>query len=116
MVTEIEIEKWLKEKMNPLELSIRKWEDIVAGVGVDNSSDNCALCHVYLHNDCDGCPVAEVAAGGCIGTPYELYSNLALEVLTRGLPERKTQADIDKELLEYAKEEVEFLKSLRKKK
>lgn len=59
--------------------SIKKWDDIVAGTGRDESSDNCPLC-VEFNTDtslCDECPVA-IATGEylCQGTPYMKWARL----------------------------------------
>ena len=94
----------LEKGENPLELAIEKWQDIVEGKGEDLKTDNCALCE--LHNegksdsdDCINCPIYQVTGHRyCYNTPYYLYINSFGE----------------KMLLKRAKEELEFLKSLRK--
>lgn len=56
--------------------SIRKWEKIVLGTGVDKASENCPLCKVYIVRACRGCPVYNTTGLiGCIGTPYVDYVN-----------------------------------------
>jgi hypothetical protein len=51
--------------------SIKKWELIVAGEGVDNGVDNCPLCALFFDGGCNGCPVSEKAADdNCSSTPY----------------------------------------------
>jgi len=82
---------------DPIELSIEKWEDIVNGTGRDLQADNCALCEVHrgpTSLECGDCPIVKkVNDFGCAGTPYAKYVETKLE--------------------RYAKEELEFLKSLR---
>jgi hypothetical protein len=51
--------------------SIEKWVNIVAGVGIDDGTHNCALCKLYWQNDCRNCPVKQVAGAiFCKNTPY----------------------------------------------
>ena len=67
--------------------SIKKWENIVAGVGEDGGTDDCPLCKIFKQynaqcNITDGdrfiyCPIAEYASinqgsiiTACINTPY----------------------------------------------
>lgn len=85
----------LKKGEDPLEVAIQKWQDIVDGKGEDNDSKNCALC--YTAEDCEDCPVVTRGGGmsGCDGTPYVKYD------------------PGDENAREMAKEELEFLKSLR---
>jgi hypothetical protein len=57
--------------LKALKGSIKKWELIVAGEGVDNGVDDCPLCALFFHKSCIGCPVAEKAADdSCSSTPY----------------------------------------------
>jgi hypothetical protein len=62
--------------------SIRKWERIVAGTGVDERSDNCPLCQRFAHYNeetdtyCqtrlgEECPVGD----SCCNTPYTGWCN-----------------------------------------
>lgn len=60
--------------------SIKKWEDIVAGIGLDKGEDNCPLCKLfherfrYTGSHCDGCPVSEKTGDmSCSGSPYAAY-------------------------------------------
>lgn len=56
---------------DPLELSIEKWLDIAAGENVNVGPANCALCHLYLSNHCEKCPVfIHTKQRFCQGTPY----------------------------------------------
>ena len=58
-----------------LEGSIRKWERIVTGEGVDNGWRNCPLCAAFNKDeDCRGCPVRKSTGKNlCEGTPYEKW-------------------------------------------
>ena len=100
-MTREEMLKRLKKGEDPLELSIQKWQDIVDGKGKDEKAANCALCRVYCRTSyCqisrnEKCPV-----GNCSSTPYINYAN----------------ASNEEDKLKYAKEELLFLKSLRKNK
>ena len=106
-------------KEEALEGSIKKWEDIVAGTGKDNGSSNCPLCRKYQYCDVDdddnyqvclGCPVAEKTGEAyCDGSPYTAWME---EMKSLGRPWTKFEADTPK-LVELAKAELEFLKSLR---
>ena len=82
-----------------LELSIRKWELIDAGMIEDLAHVNCALCKRFYNRNkapghsCDGCTVqAQTGRPCCGGTPYAFW-----QVTPDG-----------------AKMEITFLKSLRK--
>ena len=71
-------------KIEAIKGSIKKWEAIVLGTGVDFGCDNCELCKKYdpeLSNDCLGCPIMEEAGNtGCFGTPYiEWYEHFDRE-------------------------------------
>ena len=59
----------LKEGIDPLEISIMKWEDIVNRRGYDKRSDNCALCEVYF-NACENMMEVSCPIGSCESTPY----------------------------------------------
>lgn len=95
-----------KEMMNKLtacalELSIQKWKDLAKGKDLDyaNDEENCALCEIFSSYDqCGDCPVKlKTGEYGCVGTPYSRFD---------------LEAD---DFQKVALEEVEFLKSLRKK-
>ena len=94
----------LKNGEDPLEVAIQKWQDIVDGKGEADGYGNCALCevnHDSIHacpNLCPKCPVSQAGYDNCIGTPYCDYMKT----------ERRTRK-------RFAKKELEFLKSLRKK-
>jgi hypothetical protein len=62
-----------KQTLKALKGSIKKWEAIVAGTGVDLGCDNCPLCERFLlgMGSCVGCPVSEKTGRvACIRTPY----------------------------------------------
>jgi len=60
-----------KETLKALKKAIEKWEKIVAEKGKDRGSRNCALCWLFLKNECEGCPVhAKTGRRSCRGTPY----------------------------------------------
>ena len=107
-----------QETLEALRGSIKKWEAIVDGTGVDDASDNCPLCGLF--NPAWGCetrggeicPVA-VASGSlwCAMTPYEDWRAAAT---ARAWPD---SADYpihatDDETVMCAVLELEFLKSL----
>lgn len=82
--------------------SIKKWEAIVAGTGIDAGRINCPLCRLFFYNDCFGCPVSKkTQQDGCSGSPYDEYLDLS---------EGEGTHD---ELRNAAKKELDFLKSLR---
>jgi len=98
---------------DPLELSIKKWEDIYDAIKrlrryipdtigkLEDGAHNCALCEIAFDSDCDGCPIALTTnSRRCRGTPYWSF----------GLALRK--GDL-RELKRTARAEIEFLKSLR---
>lgn len=94
--------------MTPLQQSIAKWENIVAGNGHDEAFANCALCKV--HSNCNGCPVkAETGMNGCCDTPYSAWNKywIAKDVIP-GYG-RMAHTEHEKEL---AIAELKFLQSL----
>jgi len=44
------------EVLEALKGSIRKWESIVAGIGIDAGTHNCDLCKMFRIDDCRYCP------------------------------------------------------------
>lgn len=54
-----------EETKNALEGSIHKWEQILAGAGVDDGINNCPLCQLF--DNCRGCPVDYTGHTGCSG-------------------------------------------------
>jgi hypothetical protein len=69
------------ETLAALDGSIRKWEAIVAGTGIDDGCDNCPLCKVFYYFShhkgrtyCDGCPIyLDTGITGCERTPYDAW-------------------------------------------
>ena len=60
-----------KQTLKALKGSIKKWELIVAGDGVDNGNENCPLCVRFYSRQCAGCPVMEkTGESDCWDTPY----------------------------------------------
>jgi hypothetical protein len=64
-------------QIEALKGSIKKWEEIVAGTGVDKGTENCPCCEAFFltENDktycCAECPVYLASgASGCSNTPY----------------------------------------------
>lgn len=52
-----------------LQGSIKKWEKIVEGIGLDCGRRNCPLCQLFP--DCTNCPVAKhTGRVCCLCTPY----------------------------------------------
>ena len=57
--------------------SIRKWEKIVAGTGVDKGWANCPLCKLFIEDNCIECPVMEKSGQPfCKNTPHEKWVEL----------------------------------------
>jgi hypothetical protein len=61
--------------LKALKGSIKKWDTIVDGTGVDVGTGNCPLCLKFFHASrwgiCGGCPVKNATGRvGCVGTPY----------------------------------------------
>lgn len=100
-----------KKTLTALKGSIRKWEKIVQGKGIDDGIANCPLCHVFYDNDCKGCPVRKKTGYWCcIGSPHEEW-----EGWTPGLPENESGGyDFTgyPEAKKAARAELRFLKSL----
>lgn len=89
--------------LKALEGSIKKWEAIVAGTGIDAGSINCPLCGLFYYNECFGCPVLEKTQQRfCKRSPYVEYADL-----------RDEECTADKVLRDAAKKELDFLKSLK---
>jgi hypothetical protein len=60
--------------LEALKGSIRKWEKIVSGEGVDYGWQDCPLCDMYIPEACRGCPISEKTnALGCRQTPYSSW-------------------------------------------
>ena len=124
-----------KKTEKALRKSIEKWEQIIAGAGVDKGYTNCALCKLFCRVRChrrglfvifERCPVAEHSGSmNCISTPYIEWGKYVEE---HHVPScKKYYADTDKKWTyqngegykvfddtsrELAQKELEFLKSL----
>jgi hypothetical protein len=98
-----------------LEKSIKKWEDIVAGHGVDAGTFNCALCQAYrTQAGCEGCPVKErTRMDYCSCTPYGNFDEFTREEYVRRVPISNMLQDIRTKATQLAQAELDFLKSLR---
>lgn len=111
MVTTEELRELIRNGADPLELSIKKWEKIVAGEEVDRGAINCALC--VAHNDyygkanfkeCGDCPVfKKTGKTACDDTPYEEWSSNGFI---------RVNSDNSKKARSLARKELKFLKSL----
>lgn len=56
-----------------IELSIQKWQRIVAGISGDNRSDDCPLCQRFflVEDTCKNCPIFKyTGVATCLETPY----------------------------------------------
>jgi len=89
--------------------SIKKWEKIVEGTGIDEGTDNCPLCELFYYKDCHGCPVYEKTnCPDCIDTPCgDWNEHIATKHKEKG--DYKVYCPVCKEL---AQKELDFLKSL----
>lgn len=104
----------LSKGKTPLEVTIMKWESLVDALSCDvqffigkglllGSAGNCALCYVHNNFVCDDCPVSEHTGRPlCLDTPYKQFAG----AISKG---------DDEGIIRYAKEELEFLRSLRPK-
>ena len=96
-----------EKTLTALQGSIKKWEKIVSGKGVDRGTENCPLCAVFLPR-CDGCPVKErTGRGFCYGSPYDDFSNTFSDTWGESIH----KADTPKRK-RAALKELKFLKSL----
>lgn len=69
-----------EETKEALEGSIRKWELIVSGKGIDDGAANCPLCQLFQrdsddkweddYDDCEGCPMQYVGYSNCYCHEY----------------------------------------------
>jgi len=98
-----------------LEKSIEKWERIVDG-DLEFGAD-CALCELYFDSGCEGCPVGYP---WCDSTPHTEVRNIingTSELDWMYTLNKVKRVDPDNAIIleKLAKEEVKFLKSLRRK-
>lgn len=101
----------MKEKSREaLERSIKKWENIVSGEGVDKGIENCALCQLHLTaSGCGLCPLPK----NCLDTPYDDWVNHFKTQHPRYKGERRV---ICHACILLAEKELDYLKSFRKEK
>ena len=98
-----------KETLKALQGSIAKWQRIVdRATALEYGKDNCPLCTIFFHKECEHCPVYEsTGEGGCSGTPYEPWrSHVVMHY------ERHHRTPGCKECLRLAKAELAFLVGL----
>ena len=107
-----------EKTLKALKGSIRKWEGIVAGKGVDKGHGNCPLCKAFYNRRTAvypwRCPVAKDTGRDCCSdTPYSDWQYYA--------EERDEDRDVDGDFCvmvfderskELAVKELEYLKSL----
>jgi len=98
-----------------LEGSIKKWERIVAGKGLDKMGSNCPLCQV--RDNCDFCPVSNKSKlDDCHGTPYMKWGKHQIHDHTANPYRCWKITEGCKECEKLAKAELDFLISLLPKK
>jgi len=108
-----------KRAETALKKSIRKWERIVAGTGLDDGHYNCALCGIYAKRTSmfgftcsETCPIKrKTGKDACEGSPYEAW----IEHQSEGWPSHhypfRVQPDCP-DCSHLAKAELDFLKGL----
>jgi len=105
-----------KETIIALRGSIRKWDLIAQGIGLNEGGSNCPLCKMFCRGggwstgDCKECPVFLVTKNTqCGGTPYTEFVGWAGFDFEETLPEM----GLDKYKMEMAcdacEREIEFL-------
>ena len=92
-----------------LEKSIKKWESIVNGTGIDKGSENCELCKDNAF--CSTCIIfTETKEEVCWNTPYEEWrSHHRAE---HDNPDSDSYKVLCKTCKEIAQREIDFLKGL----
>jgi hypothetical protein len=103
-----------EKTLTALKGSIKKWEDIVAGTGIDQGPDNCPLCKRFWEDDCEGCPVMEhTGYDACNMSPYDEWSSWQSEHDLRNISINELSSEVDKiKATKLAQDELDFLKSL----
>jgi hypothetical protein len=102
-----------KKAQVALEGSIEKWYIIITASGVDRGPDNCPLCAefrvVVSRVSCNGCPVKQATGRhGCNGTPHVHFNDADMDASGTIFE----YGELSQEKLEYALEELLFLRSL----
>ena len=89
--------KWTEVQKKALRGSIRKWQKIVNGTGMDESYENCPCCKIWNKDgkgDCIGCPIwMFTGVGGCEHTPYDIYIGFEINADVRQL--EKNMAELN---------------------
>lgn len=107
-MTREEMLRALAEGQDALEVTIKKWRDIVSGVGPDLGGKNCALCEEYADGPCRDCPIRILTERlWCRGTPYYQWR------ICIGASRWSVEDHYSEESLAEANKMLEFLESLR---
>ncbi len=101
--------------------SVRKWERLARGEGLDRANANCPLCKLFYGDpispspgDCAGCPVMEKTGKQyCVDTPYASWIDRVSTSRYGRFYGKKAETDREKRL---ARKERDFLRSLLPKK
>jgi len=95
--------KMSKRSKAALDKAIKHWEVDVKENNEYPRSDNCALCGLYIKNECQGCPVCiKAKQSECYRTPYYEYTAvLDLLGIASDIAQRKR----------LAQKEIDFLKT-----
>ena len=120
MISDAKLISYLKKEVRAehaaILASIRKWEGIVKGRGIDKGDENCALCKyadkqaTTAGADCYVCPVGrKKLTTGCRGTPYAEWFDHHIKADHPWINGWKVSCPT---CLKIAKAEVKFLKSL----
>lgn len=82
--------------LTALKGSIRKWERIANGKGIDHGSDNCPLCKLFIMDACCGCPVRRRSGYGfCRNTPYDEWRDADVNRAVTAEYRALAQAELD---------------------
>lgn len=112
-----EMLKLLHEGVDPIEISIQKWRDVIYGTGPECGAWNCALCEKFMYTSdefCKFCPVKQkTGTTSCKDTPYVEFVDHIKEcpVCNRGSA-REESAVLCNIGYELGKKELYFLQSL----
>ena len=100
--------KWTEQQKKALRGSIRKWQKVVNGKGIEMGADNCPCCKIWwADKDCEGCPIREFTGStDCGDTPYAQW-------ITSISPDQDgNRKAIFQNEQETAKTELNFLKAV----